>query len=74
MDSPIHCSIHQSRFLENTEMLRDRRKRHIERFGELSDHSRTLGQPVDESPPGSIGEGVENPVKLIIGRSMRSHH
>jgi hypothetical protein len=70
MDSTLDCSIHQSRSLEYSEMLRYPRKRHIERCCEIGNDARPVGQPGDECPAGSIGQCVENPVKLIVAGSI----
>jgi hypothetical protein len=73
MDSALDCSLHQLCSLEYSEMLRYPRKRHIERCGEIGNDVRPVGQAGDECPASSIGQRVENSVKLIVARSMRGY-
>src|SRR5438105_9932286 len=49
----------ESRALEDLEVLRDRRERHVEGLRQLRDRSLARGQPREDRPPGRIGDGRE---------------
>src|SRR5260221_3491529 len=70
VDSAVDRARDQPRALHHPEMLRDRRQGHVERLGYIRHLARPLGLPVDQNTTGSVREGMEDQVELIVSRRI----
>lgn len=54
--------------LEVTQMLLDRRQRHVEWLGELTERCRAAAEPIEHAAPAGVGERLEQAVQLVVGK------
>ena len=62
MRAPRHAPPHQTGALQRLDVLGGRRKRHVERCGQLADAALAIGEMTQNPPPGGIAQRVEDGV------------
>ena len=60
---PVALDMRQSGALENHQVLRHSRKRHVESRGELADRPVAGGEPGEDLPAGRVGQRAEGRVE-----------
>ncbi len=71
MHPTIHCALDKFSTLENANVFRHRRQRHVEGTGQLPNTGRTPGKGFQERPSGGVGESGEDPIELFFGEHDR---
>ena len=56
----------QATLLQLSQVLEERRKRHVEGRGEVGHAGRPMSQPGQDRPPSRIGEGLEERIELLM--------
>ena len=63
MNTPFLVAVEQARALEHPQVARDRRRRHLERGGQISDGSLAAGEALEDTAPDRIGQRREDGVE-----------
>ena len=63
MHAPILVALNQSRVFEHPQMLRDGRKRHVVRRGQIADGRFTESELREDAAARGVGEGAEGSVE-----------
>ena len=66
MDTPVAFTDEKTGVFEHAHVLRDRRQRHLERFGKLADRAFTAGELREHRAARGIGERRECRVQGIV--------
>ncbi len=66
LDAAVFDGGDQAGRLEHTQMLEDRRHRHVERLGELGDRRLAPGQPGQDGAPRRVGQRAEHRVQMSV--------
>lgn len=58
--------LHQSRVFQHLDVFRHGRKRHVKRFGKFCNVALSLGEPIQNRAPGSVGKCMKNAIELFF--------